>query len=341
MPPPSPRNPSENLNGIGIFVKLAESRSFTVAASRLAMSPSGVSKAITRMEGRLGVRLVNRTTRSISITQEGEIYLNHCLRLLEELDGAAAAIFQAQSVPSGRLRVQLPRGLGPKIIIPALHKFLAQYPEVELDIVLDGRNLNLVDEGIDVAVRFGEPPDNRLIARKMCRIHYLLCASPSYLASHGVPRTPQELYDHSCIDYVRPQTGRPREWVLTKDGNTQSVLVPGKINFNDILAMHDAAVSGIGIAYLTDCVAAESLRRGRLKVVLPEYMHEGSPAYLTYVENRQVPQRMRVFIDFLLQLLPTDPPWTEVVRESIAADAGAGASCKNALAASSPLPNAG
>jgi LysR family transcriptional regulator for bpeEF and oprC len=314
----SSRNPTEHFTGIGIFVKLAESRSFTVAAARLAMSPSGVSKAITRMEARLGVRLVNRTTRSISLTPEGEVYLNHCLRLLTELDEAGAAILQARAVPSGRLRMQIPRAMGRQIIIPALPKFIDAYPEVSLDVLLDGRNLDLAEEGIDVAVRYGEPPDSRLIARRLSQVNYVMCASPTYLAHHGCPRNIEELPAHRCIDYVNPQTGRYRLWDLTRAGRTESLLIPGKINFNDVSAMCDAAIGGAGIAYLTDFLAADAVAQGRLKIVLPEYLHEGPPLYLVYQESRQIVSRMRVLLDFLVELMPREPPWRHLILNNIA-----------------------
>lgn len=313
------RNPTEHLTSIGIFVKLAESLSFTVAANRLAMSPSGVSKAIKRMEARLGARLMNRTTRSISLTPEGAIYLNHCLRLLSELEDAGAALLQARTVAAGRTRLQLPRAIGRQIVVPALPHFIEGYPELSLDVLLDGRNLDLAEEGIDIALRFGAPPDGRLVARRLSRVSFVMCASPAYVQRYGEPRSIDELLTHRCIDYVSPRTGRYRLWDLTCDGDTQAMHIPCKISFNDVSSTRDATLAGAGIAYMPDFLVADAISDGRLAIVLPQFVHEGPPLYMTYLQSRQIASRMRVVLDFLVKLLPPDPPWRQLVLNRTAA----------------------
>jgi len=314
----SSRNPTEHLTGIGIFVRVAESRSFHGAANRLGMSLSGVSKAIKRLETRLGVRLVNRTTRSVGLTLEGEVYLKYALRLLNDLDDARDAMFQACTLPSGRLRLKVPRALGRQVIVPALPRLLETYPDLSLDVLLDGRNLDLAEEGIDIALRYGAPPDSRCVARRLCRVSVVMCASPGYIERYGSPRSIDELMQHRCIDYVSPQTGRYRMWDLTADGHTRTLHIPGKINFNDVSTMRDACLEGAGIAYLPDFLAADAVSDGRLSIVLPQYLHEGPSLHMVYHQSRYVSTRMRAGLDFLIDLLPSDPSWRQVVLRRVA-----------------------
>lgn len=303
------RNPTEHLASIGIFVRVAESRSFSLAAKRLAMSPSGVSKAIKRMEERLGARLINRTTHSISLTQEGEMYLAHCLRALEQLDAAGDAITGAGSTPAGTVRLQIAPAVGREIVVPAMSRFTGMYEGISVEVVLDGRMLDLADEGIDLAIWSAAPPDRRIVARRLSSVCYVLCAAPQYLKRFGVPTDIDALQAHRCINYLSPRSGRFRQWDLSCDGETRSLHIPGHLSFNDVSLVRDTAVAGAGIAYLPDFVADAALADGRLQVVMPQYLHHGPPFYIAYLQNRQLPHRVRLLHDFLVQLLPQTPAW--------------------------------
>jgi LysR family transcriptional regulator, regulator for bpeEF and oprC len=206
----STKSSPENLTAISTFVCVGESTSLTAAAQKLQMSVSGVSKAVSRLEDRLRVRLLNRTSRSISLTDEGMAYFERCRQILSELEEAEAEIAEVQAQPRGRLRVQLPRALGKKIVVPALPLFLEKYPDIAVDVVLDARFLNLEEEGIDIALRYGVPPDSPLVARKLCCVYYVACASPDYVRRCGEPLTPQDLFQHRCINYLTPQDSRYR-----------------------------------------------------------------------------------------------------------------------------------
>lgn len=309
MRTPPTRSPAENLSAIAIFVCVGQSTSFTSAARGLRMTASGVSKAISRLEERLGVRLVNRTTRSINLTDEGTIYLERCRQILAEIDDAEAAIVQSQSQPRGRIRVQLPRGIGRKVIVPALARFYERYPEVVVDVFLDGRFLNLAEEGIDVALRFGEPEDSAYVARKLCRVKYGVCASPDYLHRYGEPKTPDDLFRHRCVTYLSPQTGRHRPWELRRNKEKLTVKLSGSLNVNEVGALFDAAVAGVGLAYLPDFMIADAVASKTIEPVMLDYVYEGARLRMLYSPSRHLPARLRAFIDFIRELLPSEPPW--------------------------------
>jgi LysR family transcriptional regulator for bpeEF and oprC len=303
-----PRNPTEHLASIGIFVKLAESRSFSLAAKRLAMSPSGVSKSIKKTEERLGVRLLNRTTRSFGLTQEGEVYLDRCIRLLAHLEEAERSLSDVHMGVKGRVRLQVPLALGREIVAPALKEFFLLYPEIAIDVVLDGRVPDLVENDVDIAIQSAAPPDSRFIARKLSRVHYVLCASPDYIKERGQPRDIEELKLHNCINYISPRTGRYRQWDLSCGNDIRTLHISGGLSCNDIAVARDMAVLGVGIAYLPDFVAIKAIEQGKLRMIMPDTIHEGPPYYMVYI-HRELPARCKVLRDFLIKILPVNPPW--------------------------------
>jgi LysR family transcriptional regulator for bpeEF and oprC len=302
------RNPAENMRSAAIFVRVGESGSFSSAAQTLGMSASGVSKAISRLEARLAVRLLHRTTRSVSLTDEGEAYFERCRSLIRAFEEAEAELATRTAEPRGSIRIQLPRGFGRRVVLPALEPFLNQYRQLAIDASLDGHILDLAEEGIDVALRFGKPPESRIVARKLCRVNYLLCASPAYIERNGPPRSIEDLFERRRISYVRPETGKARIWMLGEGPNTIPVAAPGAIILNDIYAVVEAAVSGLGIAYIPDFMAATELEADRLRVVLPQYLHEGPSLYMLY-RQRTLPPRIRVFVDFIASFIPREPAW--------------------------------
>lgn len=301
------RTATDNLSAISIFVTVGGSVSFTAAAQKLQMSVSGVSKAVSRLEARLGARLLNRTSRRIMLTDEGAVYFTRCQQILHDLDEAEATVAQARGMPRGRIRVQLPRGLGKKIVVPAMATFLERYPEVSVDIVLDAMSMNLEEEGIDVSVRYGEPTDSLLIARKLCSVSYIACASPDYLRRNGEPEALDDLPKHRLINYIVPGTGRYRRWNFNVGGKTVSLDITGSLNIIDMGAVADAAVSGAGIAYLPDFMVFDHITGGGLKVVLPQHIYEGDSIYMVYLRRRHASPRLQAFLDFLRDLLSESP----------------------------------
>ncbi|MFM0501431.1 LysR family transcriptional regulator [Paraburkholderia caffeinilytica] len=304
----------ENLNALIVFAKVAETRSFTDAARMLGLTASGVSKAITRLEQELGVRLMHRTTRSVSLTNDGSSFFERCSHILSEIEEAEAALNQTQSAPRGRIRVQMPVGFGRRVIVPALPGFIERYPDVVIDGELSDRIVDLGYEGVDVAVFIGVPADARLIARKLCNLRFVTCASPDYFRVHGEPQTPDDLERFRCLAYVLPQTGRYRDWHFEKNGRTFAKTVSGPLNLNNTESLLEAAISGAGIAMISTFIAADAIRAGKLKVTLRDYATVGPQVSVIYLPNRNLSARVRVFVDFLARLVPPNPPWDQILE---------------------------
>ena len=307
-----------NLSAIAIFVRIGESRSLTIAAQRLGMSPSGVSKALARLEERLAVRLVNRTTHSVSLTEEGTDYFARCRQILAELEEAEATVTRARAVPRGRLRVQMLHGFGRTIVMPALAGFIERYPDLQVDVELSDRPIDLAEEGIDVALRLGEPPDQRLMTKKLWQMQYLICAAPEYLRRHGEPQSLSDLLAHRCLTLVRPHSGRYRDWQIFRNPGEQPIDIVGTLNVNDVQALVDAAIAGGGIIYASSYMVWDAVKEGRLKVLLPRRIVRGPPMNAIYLPNRHLAPRVRAFLDFLGELVPSPPPWERELAEAMA-----------------------
>jgi LysR family transcriptional regulator for bpeEF and oprC len=302
------RNRAENMRAASIFVVVADTGGFAHAAQTLGISASGASKAVARLEQRLGLRLLHRTTRSLSLTDEGKTYHARCKQLLEQLEQTEAELAQRSREARGRVRVQLPRGLGRRIILPQIPELLAHNPLISVDAFLDGRVLELAEEGLDVALRFGRPRDARLIARRLCRVNYVLCAAPAYLDAFGRPSTISDLAGRPSLVYVRPETGKARPWIFGKGTDSTDASGDALLAVNDIYALLEAAVNGVGIAYLPDFMAAADLEAGRLELVLPDKAHEGPSLYMMY-RTGVLPPRVKVFVDHIAKTIVREPPW--------------------------------
>jgi DNA-binding transcriptional LysR family regulator len=302
-------SPSDHLHHIATFVRVAEARGFTAAARRLGISTAAVSKSVARLENQLGVKLFNRTTRSISLTDDGEMFYRRCRDILSDLESAEAAVTRSSVSPRGKLRVHSPIGLGRRIVIPSLRGLTQRYPDLSVDVDLSDRYPDLAEEGIDAALRLGVPADSRLIARPLARGTFVTCASPAYLAARGTPGTPMELDGHSCLAYVVPQTGRYHEWEFMVQGKRFVHTPTGTLNVNNAEALLDAAIDGAGIARVAGFVAAPAILDGRLRVVLAEYVAPGPVIHLVYLQNRHLSPRVRVFGDLMAQVLPPTPAW--------------------------------
>ena len=292
-----------DLNGLRIFARIAHHQSFAKAAGAMGLTPSAVSKAMTRLERDLGVKLLHRNTRSVRLTADGEVFLDRCQHVLAEIDDAAAALVHARSIPQGRIRVLAPVGFGRQVVVPALLDFWQRYPEVSVDLELSDRPADVLLEGLDAIVTVGPTQDEALVSHRLGRYRMLACASADYLARRGCPQTPDDLLQHDCLSYAMPQTRRYREWVFIKDGRKQVVDLSGRININHAESLMAMALGGAGIVMLSTFVTAQAIQDGRLVPLLTDYMSPGAEIHIAYPPNRNLSARVRVFRDFMYQTL--------------------------------------
>lgn len=295
----------DNLNGISAFVHAAEQRSFVAAGHILGLSSSAVAKSVSRLETHLGVRLLHRTTRSIGLTDEGTVFLERCRRLLDDLHDATAMVSQTRDRPRGRLRLSVPHIVGHHLLMPVLPAFRCAYPEIELDIDFEDRVVDIIADGIDLAVRSGDLADARLIARPLGQQHFVVCGSPDYLARVGVPQTPADLSVHTCIHFKYPSSGRRAPWAFRSPDHAASV--PETLTFNNTDAGLRAAVDGLGLAHLPAYVAVPLIDAGQLQPVLTACMRPFGALSLVWPTNRQLSPKVRAFIDFFVQRLAELP----------------------------------
>lgn len=313
----------DNLGSFAVFVKVAELRSFSAAAERLGMTASGASRAVARLERRLGARLLDRTTRRVDLTRDGVDFYQRCRQILADIDNATSAMTRTAGAPRGRLRVQIPVGFGKRVIVPALPRFVERYPDLILDVELNDRGTDLVKERIDVAVRVGHIRDSSVAVRRLCRTRFVACASPAYLRKHGEPRTPIDLKKHRCMGYFIPQTGRYREWEFLVNSTERGRAVHGNLNINSGEALLDAMLAGGGIATVATFIVAEAVRRGELRIVLRNFIAKGPDISIIYLPAHRQAPAVRAFVDFLVELVPSDPPWDRIIEGQDAASARA------------------
>src|SRR5262245_33592554 len=289
-----------DLRTLEIFVKVAERLSFVRAAADLAISQSGVSNAISRLEDQLGVRLLARTTRRVSLTEDGAAFYERCRQALADLAEAELVLKERQLAPRGRLRVDMAVSFGRIKVVPLMGAFQAQYPDVRLALSFTDRYVDLVEEGIDVGVRLGVLQDSSLMARRLTHTQFRVVGAPRYLARHGRPRTPQDLAAHNCLALTLRDTRLAREWRFARNG-VESVITPtGTMSFSDGAALCDAACAGYGIAQIHDYYIDDAIRRGRLETVLEAFKPARDPVWLVYPATRHLSPKVRAFIDFMV-----------------------------------------
>ncbi|WP_375595794.1 LysR family transcriptional regulator [Algihabitans albus] len=274
----------DRITDIIAFVRVADARSFTVAAEQLGLSRSAVGKCVTRLEDQLGVRLLHRTTRSVTPTDEGEAFYERCIRILADLEDAELAMASRSERPRGRLRLDLPVSFGRLHVLPLLHRFMATWPDIVVNVTFTDRYVDLIDEGVDLALRIGGEADSQLVARTLAPHRLVTCATPDYLAARGTPRTPADLADHSCLAFTH--AGRPADWRFRtrpddgSDGplaNNRTLPVHGRFCASNAEALRDAALAGYGIGQLATFLVGDDLRAGRLVPVL-EFLHDPGAA---------------------------------------------------------------
>ena len=299
----------DRLSGVLAFVRAAELRSFAAAGRQLGLSPSAVSKAVGRLEARLGARLMTRTTRAVSLTEEGGNFLERASEALAALEDAELAVAHARAAPRGRLRVDLPSAFGCLVVMPTLGDFCARYPELELEISLGNRVIDLVENGVDLVVRIGAVPDTGLIARRLCLQDEVIVASPQYLARRGTPGTLADLAHHDLILFRYPTSNRPHSWRVLGPSGPEERPISGAVSINSGEGTVAAAAAGLGLAQVPTYMAKARLDEGELITVLDEFKVAGPPIQAIYASGRQLSPRIRVFIDHLVAVVGDTPPW--------------------------------
>ena len=290
------------------FVRVADSKSFSEAARRLRSSKSLVSRQVAALEAELGVRLFHRTTRSLTLTEEGRGYHAQVTRILAEIDDANRSVSQAQAAPRGKLKLSAPMSFGILHLAPALPDFFACCPEVQIDLSLNDRYVDVVDEGFDLAIRIGRLADSSLVARKLATLRMILCASQDYLDRHGTPQTPADLSKHQCLCYS--SNSQAPEWrFVAPDGAPLTVPIDGRLHANNGDVLRIAALRGQGIVYLPSFIVGADLQAGTLVSLLPDYIPADAGIHAVYPHSRHLSAKVRAFIDFLAGRFGPLPHW--------------------------------
>jgi DNA-binding transcriptional LysR family regulator len=289
------------MSGMAIFTRVAETPSFAEAGRQLGISASAIGKAVARLEARLGLRLFHRSTRSVRLTPEGELFLARCQRILSEIVEAESELAVSRAMPTGRLRVSIP--LVGTLLMPVLSAFMRTYPDVQLDIDFSDRIVDVIEDGFDVVLRTGEALDSQLITRTLGHYSHVIVASPAYLAERGVPLVPEELVAHACLQHRFSRTGRLRQWPLVRDGVPFEVELPSTAIASVVEPLIALAGQGLGLACVPDFTVRAQLANGSLVVVLRDFTADRIPFRALWPSGRMMPPKVRVFVDFLNQHL--------------------------------------
>ncbi|MBF0128198.1 MAG: LysR family transcriptional regulator [Magnetococcales bacterium] len=289
------------------FLRVVDGGSFAEAARKGGVSRAAVSKYIDLLEEHLGIRLLNRTTRRLHLTAEGEIYAQRCRKILEEINDAEQTVTLLHGAPRGLLRVSAPMSFGILHLAPAIADFLLAFPGIKIDLALNDRFVDLVEEGFDVAVRIGALENSTLVARRLASARLVLCASPGYVVRHGQPMTPEELTRHACLLYSYTLT--PTIWRFFHGGEERSVRINGPLQANNGDAVRAAARAGVGVAILPDFLIEGDLEANTLMALLPEFDMPPVGVYAVYPANPHISAKVRKFIDFLLDRFDKKSGW--------------------------------
>ncbi|MGK4007976.1 LysR family transcriptional regulator [Sorangium sp. So ce1036] len=292
-----------NLNEILVFMAVVEEGSFIAGGQAMGLTRSAAGKAVNRLEDRLGVRLLNRTTRALSLTDEGRVFYDRGLQILAAVDEAEASVAGRSGTPRGLLRLTVPDAFGRLVVLPLLRKYLEAWPDIQVEVSFTDRQADIVEEGFDLAVRIGEaPPDTRLVSRVVARYKAVLCAAPSYLAGRGEPLNIDDFADHDCL--IFSSRNRRQSWrFLGDDGAWVKAQGRSRLRLDSGEAIRDAAVAGLGIAFLPDFLVAEDLAAGRLQQVLPDLEAGDVKIVAIYPTRRLLEPRVRRFIDLMVEEL--------------------------------------
>jgi len=300
-----------------VFTRVVELGSFARAADALDLSRARVSEVVADLERQLGTRLLHRTTRRIALTDDGRGYHERCARILADVAEAAELVAGTRGALRGRLRVDMPIALARHFLVPALPKFLARHPELALEIRLENRVVDLVEEGIDCAVSYGAPLDVGLVARRIGTTHLVTCAAPDYLAERPMPVSPVDLAAHNCVAFLALATGRPTDWVFESKGAQRLHRPVGNLAFNSMEACVGAAAAGIGVTQVLSSLAHDAIVSGQLAPMLLDWAAAGPPLYVVYAPNRHLSARIRAFADFAAEVFAAaDAGWRDIVTRA-------------------------
>ena len=292
------------LFGMKVFVAVVEAGSFAAAADRLGMSRAMASKYVLNLEDHLGTRLLNRTTRRLSMTESGSVFYERSAQIISDVSEAEQVAGHMSATPRGTLKITMPLAYGLHRLGPVVADYVNAYPSVKLDISLSDRKVDLIEEGFDLAIRIGALPESGLIARKLGSTRTIVCAAPDYLNRHGTPHTPQDLASHRCLGYTLTNSGD--EWNLKKPDEEAAVRIAGPIRADNGDLLRLAAVNGAGLVFQPYFIVADDLRTGRLVQVLADYVSRELGIYAIYPSRKHLSAKVRTFVDFLVEKLAAD-----------------------------------
>lgn len=301
----------DRIQSMQIFARVVEMHSFSRAAESLSLPPSRVTRAVKELEAFLGVRLLQRTTRHISLTADGVLYYDNSKRLLADLEAIEASFPGSAGRPRGRLRVDMTLSLARLVVLPRLKDFQARFPDVELTLTVADRTVELVQEGIDCVIRAGTPEDSpTLVAKRIGVFEWVTCASPEYLKRHGTPKTLEDLADHHAVGYLSSRTARTLEWNFVVDGESRSIRMREQLIVNDTDAYVVCGLEGLGLIRPGSYMVLPHLRSGRLRTVLTDYTAPAVPLSVIYPKNRHLSPTVRAFVDWIAEVLrEAEPNW--------------------------------
>ncbi len=298
----------DSLGEMTALVRVVDSGGFSAAARHLRLSPSALSRQVQRLEDRLGVRLLQRTTRHVALTEEGRAYYERARRILADIEETEQAVARASGTPSGTLRVNTSVALGRHQIVPLLPDFLVRYPQVRVEFTFTDAIVDLVEEGADVAIRIARLADSRLIARKLADNRRIVCAAPSYIERHGAPKTPSDLARHNCFTFS--QSPSFNIWEFEGPQGIERVEINGNVEANITETLYPLVLAGVGIVRFTEFVVGPDVQKGRLVPLLADYkLPDNPPIWAVYPHRRHLSPKVRAFVDFLAEKFSPDPPW--------------------------------
>jgi len=301
----------DRLQAMQVFARVVEAHGFTKAAESLDMPASSVTRVIKELEDYLGVRLLQRTTRHISLTPDGSLYYDQCRRLLADIEAVESSFPGSAGRPRGKLRVDMTASFARLFVIPAIKTFQKAYPDVELTLTLGDRTVDLVQEGVDCVIRAGVPQDSvTLVARRIAGFEWVTCASPGYIEEYGEPRSLEDLKNHHAVGYLSSRNGRSTHWTFVIDGEERAAVVPERIIVNDTDAYVASGLEGLGLIRAANYMVIPYLRSGQLRQVLPDLRAPIVPLSVMYPRNRHLSPTVRAFADWIAALIrDVEPQW--------------------------------
>jgi LysR family transcriptional regulator for bpeEF and oprC len=295
------------LQAMEVFVQVVDAGSFTRAAEMMNLPKATVSTLVQALEGALSAKLLHRTTRLVTVTTDGAAYYERCVRILSDVRDAEESLSRTRLSPSGRLRVDMPTGLASEVLIPALPAFFERYPDIMLELGSTDRPVDLVEEGVDCAIRGGELADSNLIARRVGVVNFVTAASPAYLARFGTPQHPRDLERHRCVNYFSAKTGKIYDWDFRRGDERIDIAMRGMIALNDSNAYVHAGLAGLGVVQMTDYLLADHVAAGTMVQLLADWTSDPLPVHVVYPQNRHLSAKVRVFVEWVSEVFANHP----------------------------------